>query len=77
MTKPIATARYNRYVVVEFDNSTDAQEFFYQLGEQMGYDPRKGRGHLPPGTGLEWALPKLSTKHTNKLTRAASRAVSR
>jgi hypothetical protein len=24
MTKPIATARYNRYVVVEFDKGADA-----------------------------------------------------
>jgi hypothetical protein len=35
------------------------KEFFYQLGEQMGYDPRKGKGHLPPGTGLEWALARV------------------
>ena len=72
MTKPIATARYNRYVVVEFDKGADAQEFFYQLGEQMGFDPRKGKGHLPPGTGLEWALSRLAPKHASKLKRAAS-----
>jgi hypothetical protein len=74
MTKPIATARYNRYVVVEFDKGADAQEFFYQLGEQMGYNPRKGKGkgYLPPGTGLEWALSRLGPKHANKLKRAAS-----
>jgi hypothetical protein len=71
MTKPIATARYNRYVVVEFDNGADAQDFFYRLNEQMGYDPSRGR--LAPGTGLEWALPRLSNKHAKKLTRAASR----
>jgi hypothetical protein len=66
--KPISTARYaNRYVVVEFDNGTDAQEFFYQLGEQMGHDPRNG--DYPPGTGLDWALRQLSTKHAEKLTR--------
>jgi hypothetical protein len=74
MTKPIATARYNRYVVVEFDNGTDAQEFFYRLNEQMGYDPRSG--HLSPGTGLKWALSQLGSKNTNKLTRA-KRATSR
>jgi hypothetical protein len=73
MTKPKATARYTRYVVVEFDKGADAKEFFYQLGEQMGYDPRKGKGHQPPGTGLEWALRQLGPKHANKLTRAASR----
>jgi len=26
MTKPIATAQYNRYVVVEFDKGADAQD---------------------------------------------------
>lgn len=72
MTKPIATARYNRYVVVEFDKGADAQEFFYQLCEQMGYDPRRGKRSLPPGTGLEWALRRLGPKHANKLKRAAS-----
>jgi hypothetical protein len=71
MTKPIATARYNRFVVVEFDKGADAKEFFYQLGEQMGYDPRNG--HLPPGTGLEWALSQLGPKHASKLKRATSR----
>jgi hypothetical protein len=65
--KPKATARYNRYVVVESDNGTDAREFFYQLGEQMGHSPRNG--DLPLGTGLEWALSQLSTKHADKLTR--------
>jgi hypothetical protein len=65
-------ARYNRYVVVEFDKGADAQEFFYQLGEQMGYDPRKGKGHLPPGTGLEWALRRLGPTRANKLKRGAS-----
>jgi len=70
MTKPIATARYNRYVVVEFDKGTDAKAFFYDLGEQMGYDPHKD--HLPPGTGLEWTLSQLSPKHANKLKRTAS-----
>jgi hypothetical protein len=72
MKNPIATARYNRYVVVEFDKGADAQEFFYQLSEQMGYDPRKGKGHLPPGTGLEWALSQLGPKHASKLKRTAS-----
>jgi hypothetical protein len=69
---PIATARYNRYVTVEFDSGTDAKEFFYQLCEQMGYDPRNG--HLPPGTGLDWTLPQLSAKHASKLTRSTRRA---
>ena len=57
---PIATARYSRYVTVEFDSGTDAKEFFYQLNELMGYDPRNG--HYAPGTGLDWALPQLSAK---------------
>jgi hypothetical protein len=41
-TKPpsTATARYTRYVTVKFDNGVDAKEFFYQLNEQLGYDPR-------------------------------------
>jgi hypothetical protein len=72
-TKPIATARYNRHVVVEFDKDADAQEFFYQLCEQMGYDDaRKGKGHLPSGTGLEWALRRLGPKRAKELTRRAS-----
>jgi hypothetical protein len=70
MTNPIRTARYNRYVVVEFEKGTDATEFFYQLNEQMGYDPP---ARLSPATGLEWALPLLSSKHANKLTRAVSK----
>ena len=69
--KPIPTARYTRYVVVEFGNGADAKEFFYQLNEQMGYDPHSG--HLSPGTGLEWALSQLGSKHANKLKRATSR----
>jgi hypothetical protein len=77
MTKPIATpiatARYNRYVVVEFDKGADAQEFFYQLGEQMGHEPRKGKGHQPPGTGLEWALRQLGPKRL-KQAAASGRA---
>jgi hypothetical protein len=48
MTKPIATARYNRYVVVDFDNGADGQEFFYQLGEQMGYSLRKAKATIHP-----------------------------
>ena len=68
---PIATARYNRYVTVEFDSGTDAKEFFYQLQEQMGYDPRNG--HYSPGTGLDWALPLLSAKRAPKLTRSTRR----
>jgi hypothetical protein len=47
---------------------TDARDFFYQLGEQMGCDPRDRK--YPPGTGLEWALAQLSKKHAKKLTRA-------
>ena len=79
MTKPtpIATARYIRYVVVEFDSGVDAKEFFYQLGEQMGYNPRKGRGYLPPGTGLRWALRQLSSKNANGLTRKHAKKPSR
>jgi len=69
---PIATARYNRYVTVEFDSGTDAKEFFYQLNELMGYDPRNGR--LGPGTGLNWAARQLSAKHASKLTRSTRRA---
>jgi ABC-type tungstate transport system permease subunit len=69
----IATARYNRYVTIEFDNGTDAKEFFYWLGEQMGYDPRKGKGHYPPGTGLDWTLRQLSSKHASKLSRSCKR----
>jgi hypothetical protein len=52
---------------------SDAKEFFYRLGEQMGYDPRLGRGHLPPGTGLQWALRQLGPKRAGELTRAASK----
>ena len=68
---PVAAARYNRYVVVEFDKGVDAKEFFYQLSEQMGYNPRtgKGKGRLPPGTGPEWALRLLSPQRAKGLTR--------
>jgi hypothetical protein len=68
---PVATARYNRYVTVEFDSGADAKEFFYQLNELMGYDPRNGQ--LGPGTGLDWALPQLSAKRASKLTRSTRR----
>jgi hypothetical protein len=67
---PAATARYNLYTVVRHDNGNDATEFFYLLNELMGYP----RGHLPPGTGLEWALAHLSAKHASKLTRGTRNA---
>jgi hypothetical protein len=65
----IANARYSRYVVVEFDSGKAAKEFFYRLGEEMGYEPRKGKNHYPPGTGLDWAMRQLSPKNAEKLTR--------
>ena len=58
-------------MVVEFKKGTDAKEFFYELGERMGYSPRMGKGHYPPGTGLDWALARLGQKRAPKLTRAA------
>jgi hypothetical protein len=67
LATPRATSRYNRYVTVEFDSGADAQEFFYRLGEQMGFDPRNG--NYPLGTGLDWALRQLSDKHDVELTR--------
>jgi len=70
MAKAIATARYNRYVTVEFDNGSDAKEFFYRICQQMGYPtPWKGKSYMPSGTGLRWALRQLSAKHASKLTR--------
>lgn len=70
----VATARYNRYVTVEFDSGIDAKEFFYGLCQQMGYPtPWKGKGYMPSGTGLLWALRQLSPKHINELTRQRRR----
>jgi hypothetical protein len=51
----IATARYNRYVTVEFDNGSDVKEFFYRICRQT--TPPRGRARAtcrlaPASVGL-------------------------
>jgi hypothetical protein len=60
MQIPIASARYNRRCVVEFNSDKTSKEFFYLLNKLAGYDASKRR--YMPGTGLDWALRRLSPK---------------
>jgi hypothetical protein len=49
---PIASARYGKTVVLQFDSANDAKELFQSLCTEAGYDWK--RGHYPSLASLDF-----------------------